>query len=63
MRIFAVLALASVVSGCAGIGPMGGDYCALVQPTRLSKATIERLSDDEVTSILVANEVWKKRCT
>jgi hypothetical protein len=41
---------------------MGGNYCALVQPTRLSKATIERLSDDEVTTILVANEVWKKRC-
>lgn len=39
-----------------------GSFCQIAQPIRLSGETIDHLSDEEVSSVLAANEKGRKLC-
>lgn len=56
-----VLALAALVA-LVGCTTTKGSFCQIAQPIRLSGETIDHLSDEEVSSVLAANEKGRKLC-
>lgn len=60
LRIFAVFAIISL-AGCISV-PVGGDFCAVEHPTRLTGATIDAMTDAEVNDALAHNRKGEKLC-
>ena len=50
---------AAFVTGCTTVG---GSFCAISHPIRLSQTAIAALSDAEVAAILAQNEKGEKLC-
>lgn len=52
----------AVLIGIAGCTTMGGSFCAVERPIRLSAEAIAALSDGEVSQVLAHNEKGAKLC-
>ncbi|QDP59289.1 MAG: hypothetical protein Tp136SUR676911_28 [Prokaryotic dsDNA virus sp.] len=56
--ILAVLALTSVVSGCASTS----EYCLIAEPHEFSGQTVDAMTDEEVKQELTHNAQYDKLC-
>lgn len=59
-KALAVLMFAVLV-GCI-TAPVGGDFCTVEHPTRLTSATINAMTDAEVNDALAHNRKGEKLC-
>lgn len=52
---------AALLAACISV-PVGGDFCAVEHPTRLSEKTIDAMTDAEVNDALAHNRKGEKLC-
>lgn len=57
---FAVLLLATLLSGCGTSGPVTEGYCSLVGP--IFVGDLDDLTDETARQILAHNETWERVC-
>jgi hypothetical protein len=50
-----------ILVGCASV-PVGGDFCAVEHPTRLTSATVDAMTDAEVNDAVAHNRKGEKLC-
>lgn len=57
----AICTICAFLAGCMS-APVGGDFCAVERPIRLSEATIDAMSDQEVKDALAHDRKGEKLC-
>lgn len=57
----AICTICMFLAGCISV-PVGGDFCAIEHPTRLTEKTIDAMTDAEVNDALAHNRKGEKLC-
>lgn len=60
-KLMGVTLILITLAGCITT-PVGGDFCAVEHPARLSDATIDAMTDAEVNDALAHNRKGQKLC-